>query len=88
MLHQFGRQSFVLLEPDEVAQPSQIHLGKLGKPTCKRTFYLPALHFQNNKAKINDAGDMAAFMALWDTPVKDGEPTGNPPINDWPDVVE
>ena len=55
MLHQFGRQSFVLLEPDEVAQPSQIHLGKLGKPTCKRTFYLPALHFQNNKAKIDDA---------------------------------
>ena len=40
------------------------------------------------EAKINDAGDMAAFMALWDTPVKDGEPTGNPPINDWPDVVE
>ena len=40
------------------------------------------------EAKINDAGDMTAFMALWDTPVKDGEPTGNPPINDWPDVVE
>ena len=40
------------------------------------------------ETKINDAGDMAAFMALWDTPMKDDKPTGNAPINDWPDVVE
>ena len=42
----------------------------------------------NIETKINDASDMAGFMALWDTPTKDGEPTGNAPINDWPDVVE
>ena len=42
----------------------------------------------NIEAKINDAGDISAFMALWDAPMKDGEPTGNAPIADWPDVVE
>ena len=26
----------------------------------------------------------AKFMALYDTPIKDGKPTGNAPINDWP----
>lgn len=37
---------------------------------------------------INDCSSLAEFMALWDTPVKDGEPSGNSPINNWPDVVE
>lgn len=40
------------------------------------------------ETKINDASDMAAFMALWDKPMKDDEPIGNAPINDWPNVVE
>ena len=35
---------------------------------------------------ITNAADLAAFMALYDTPVdSDGNPTGNAPINDWPD---
>lgn len=38
------------------------------------------------EASIDGASDMAAFMALWDAPVdSDGEPTGNAPINDWPE---
>tara|TARA_B100000497_G_C7626326_1_gene376375 strand:- start:83 stop:649 length:567 start_codon:yes stop_codon:yes gene_type:complete len=37
---------------------------------------------------INDCSSLDEFMALWDTPVKDGEPSGNAPINNWPDVVE
>ena len=38
---------------------------------------------------INDCSSLAEFMALWDTPVdSDNEPTGNAPINNWPDVVE
>ena len=37
---------------------------------------------------INDCSSLAEFMALWDTPMKDDEPTGKAPINDWPDVVE
>ena len=37
---------------------------------------------------ITSAADLAAFMALYDTPVDaDGNPTGNAPINDWPEEV-
>jgi len=36
---------------------------------------------------ITNAADHAAFMALFDTPVDaDGNPTGNAPINDWPEA--
>ena len=42
----------------------------------------------NIEAKINDCSSLSEFMALWDAPMKDGEPTGNAPIHDWPDVVE
>ena len=37
---------------------------------------------------INDCSSLAEFMALWDAPLEDGEPTGNAPINNWPDAVE
>jgi hypothetical protein len=37
---------------------------------------------------ITDAADHTAFMALYNAPVDaDGNPTGNAPINDWPDEV-
>ena len=37
---------------------------------------------------ITNAADHAAFLALHDTPVDaNNVPTGNPPINDWPDEV-
>ena len=41
------------------------------------------------ETSIGNASDLAAFMALYDTPVdSDGEPTGDPaPINAWPDAV-
>jgi hypothetical protein len=40
------------------------------------------------EAAIDAASDINAFMALWDVPVDaDGNPTGNAPINDWPDEV-
>ena len=40
------------------------------------------------EAAITGAADHAAFMALYDTPVDaDGNPTGNAPINDWPEEV-
>lgn len=39
------------------------------------------------EASITAAADLAAFMALYDTPVDaDGNPTGNAPINDWPEA--
>ena len=37
---------------------------------------------------ITNAADHAAFMALFDAPVdSDGNPTGNAPINDWPEDI-
>jgi len=40
------------------------------------------------ETSIGNASDLAAFMALFDTPVdSDGNPTGNAPINDWPDAI-
>ena len=37
---------------------------------------------------ITNAADLAAFMALYDVPVdSNGNPTGNAPINDWPDEI-
>lgn len=38
------------------------------------------------EAKITAASSHSAFMALYDVPVVDGEPSGNAPINDWPDA--
>ena len=41
------------------------------------------------ETSIANASDLAAFMALYDTPVdSDGEPTGDPaPINVWPETI-
>jgi len=37
---------------------------------------------------ITDAADHTAFMALYDTPVDENDiPTGNAPINDWPEEI-
>tara|TARA_R100001509_G_scaffold111111_1_gene66630 strand:+ start:1313 stop:1864 length:552 start_codon:yes stop_codon:yes gene_type:complete len=42
------------------------------------------------EAAIDGAADHAAFMALFDTPMDDQDPpapTGNAPINDWPEDI-
>mgnify|MGYP003651150975 FL=1 len=40
------------------------------------------------ETSIGNASDLAAFMALYDAPVdSDGHPTGNAPINNWPDAI-
>jgi hypothetical protein len=40
------------------------------------------------EAAIDSAADLNAFIALFDVPVdSEGVPTGNAPINDWPDEV-
>ena len=42
----------------------------------------------NIETAITNAADHAAFMALYDVPVdSDGNPTGNAPINDWPEEM-
>ena len=37
--------------------------------------------------KINGVNTLAKFMALFDVPMKDGNPSGNAPIYDFPDEV-
>tara|TARA_R100001460_G_scaffold15855_4_gene34827 strand:- start:2973 stop:3542 length:570 start_codon:yes stop_codon:yes gene_type:complete len=40
------------------------------------------------ETSIGNASDLSAFMALYNTPMdSDGKPTGNAPINDWPDTI-
>ena len=39
------------------------------------------------EAAIDAAADHTAFVALFDTPMVDGAPTGNAPIADWPDAL-
>ena len=54
------------------------------------TNYRAAVRTASNSigTAITNASDLAAFMALYDVPVdSDGEPTGNAPINDWPDEI-
>jgi|TARA_R100001463_G_scaffold40163_1_gene85440 hypothetical protein len=54
------------------------------------TTYRAAVRTASNNIEtaINNAADLAAFMALYDTPVdSDGKPTGKAPIADWPDGI-
>jgi hypothetical protein len=53
------------------------------------TTYRAAVRTASNtiEAAIDAASDMTAFMVLFDVPVVDGEPSGNAPINDWPDAL-
>ena len=42
------------------------------------------------ETSINGAADLAAFIALYDVPMDSQtppQPTGNAPINDWPDAI-
>ena len=53
------------------------------------TTYRAAVRTASNtiEASINNAADHTAFVALFDTPMVDGVPTGNAPINDWPEEI-
>ena len=54
------------------------------------TTYRAAVRTASNtiETAITGAADHTAFMALYNAPVDaDGNPTGNAPINDWPDEV-
>jgi hypothetical protein len=53
------------------------------------TTYRAAVRTASNtiETAITNAADHLAFMALYDVPVDaDGDPTGNAPINDWPEA--
>ena len=54
------------------------------------TTYRAAVRTASNtiETAITNAADHAAFMALYDVPVDaNGDPTGNAPINDWPEEI-
>lgn len=54
------------------------------------TTYRAAVRTASNtiETAIDGAADLDAFIALFDIPVDDnGDPTGNAPINDWPDGI-
>ena len=54
------------------------------------TTYRAAVRTASNtiESAINGAADQAAFDALSDAPVdENGSPTGNAPIDDWPDEI-
>ena len=54
------------------------------------TTYRAAVRTASNtiETAITNAADHAAFMALYDVPVDaNGDPTGNAPINDWPESL-
>ena len=54
------------------------------------TTYRAAVRTASNtiESAITNAADQAAFNALSDAPVdKNGDPTGNAPIDDWPDEI-
>lgn len=54
------------------------------------TTYRAAVRTASNtiETAITGASTHAAFMALYDVPTdSDGNPTGNAPINDWPDEI-
>jgi len=75
--------------------PTDWHVVKAAEVTeytvpSEVTTYRAAVRTASNtiETAINGVADHAAFMALYDTPVdSDGNPTGNAPINDWPDAI-
>lgn len=58
-------------------------------PSANAT-YRAAVRTASNtiETAITNAADHIAFVALFDVPLdSDGDPTGNAPINDWPDAI-
>ena len=76
-------------------QPTDWHVVKAAEVSgytvpSEITTYRAAVRTASNTIETAIAGATthAAFMALYDTPVdSDGNPTGNAPINDWPDTI-
>jgi hypothetical protein len=75
--------------------PTDWHVVKAAEVTeytvpSEVTTYRAAVRTASNtiETAINGVADHAAFMALYDVPVdSDGVPTGNAPVNDWPEEI-
>jgi hypothetical protein len=78
-----------LLAPTDWMVIKASEVADYSLPTDVAT-YRAAVRTASNtiEAAITSASDLAAFIALYDVPMDaDGNPTGNAPINDWPDAI-
>ena len=82
-------QAASLLAPHDWQVIKATEVESYSVPSSVTTYRAAVRTASNNiETAITNAADLAAFMALYDTPVdSDGNPTGNAPINDWPDAI-
>lgn len=78
-----------LLAPTDWMVIKAAEVSDYSLPTDVATFRAAVRTASNTiETAITAASDLAAFVALYDVPVDaDGNPTGNAPINDWPDEI-
>jgi hypothetical protein len=76
-----------LLAPTDWMVIKASEVADYSVPSATLTYRAAVRTASNNiEAAITAASDLTAFMGLYDVPVDaDGNPTGNAPINDWPD---
>tara|TARA_R100001509_G_C4850019_1_gene209723 strand:- start:320 stop:883 length:564 start_codon:yes stop_codon:yes gene_type:complete len=82
-------QAASLLAPYDWQVIKATEVESYSVPSSVTTYRAAVRTASNNiETAITNASDLAAFMALYDTPVdSNGEPTGNAPIVDWPDAI-
>jgi len=82
-------EAAALLEPHDWQVIKATEVESYSVPSTV-TNYRAAVRTASNSIEtaITNASDLAAFMALYDTPVdSNDEPTGKAPISDWPDEI-
>ena len=82
-------QAASLLAPHDWQVIKATEVESYSVPSTVTTYRAAVRAASNNiETSITNASDLAAFIALYDTPVdSNGQPTGNAPINDWPDPI-
>ena len=82
-------QSGGLLAPTDWMVIKASEVSGYSLPTDVATYRASTRTASNTiEAAITAASDLDEFMALYDVPVDaDGNPTGNAPINDWPETI-
>jgi hypothetical protein len=77
-----------LLAPTDWMVIKAAEVADYSLPTGVATYRAAVRTASNNiEETILAASDLAEFMALYDVPMVDDMPTGNAPINEWPDEI-
>ncbi len=77
-----------LLAPTDWMVIKAAEVADYSVPSATLTYRAAVRTASNNiEAAITAASDLAEFMALYDVPMVDDMPTGNAPINDWPETI-